>query len=71
MNIHIDKDGKRTIRLTKTEIKSLRRAQAILEDLCRFDATLVERLDNWGASGLAELLETPYCQPEVKTEGKT
>lgn len=70
MNIHIASDGSRIIRLAKSEIRTLERAKTIVGGLCSFDPTLIVQLDNWGAGGLAELLELPMCQPKA-TEDST
>ena len=68
MNIHIASDGTRTIRLTKTEINTLRRAKLIVGELCRSEPSLVKSLDDWGACGLAELLELPFCKERQAKE---
>lgn len=71
MNIHIDRQGERTVKLTRSEVQTLNRARLIVSDLCRFDPTIITLLDESGATGLGDMLETlPCCQLPKPKETK-
>ena len=70
MNIHIDRNGKHTVRLTKTEIAEFRRTERLVSDLERLGLTFPDPDTETLAGGLRDLLELSCCQPRTDKKGE-
>ena len=63
MNIHIARNGERSIRLTQSEIQHIQRASQLVMELERIGLALPD--PQTLSKGLALLLEMPVCKPPV------
>ena len=58
MNVNFDSNGKRTVTLTKSEQKAVRKVQGICDNLSPFDPDVAV------ASESLAYVEKTYCEPE-------
>jgi hypothetical protein len=67
MQVNIDRNNRRTVRLTKPEIKALRKAKAIVDNVVSVDPDFAEQVNERGLE-LDMLLAMPMCQDQQEEQ---